>query len=68
MVVVGEDVAVDGGVAGRRGLTGTILVHKVDSCRYSLAAIVDGLGLFASLAVHSLFHYVWLINDVLITY
>jgi dihydroxyacetone kinase len=30
MVVVGEDVAIDTpGLAGRRGLAGTVLVHKV---------------------------------------
>ena len=29
MVIVADDVAIDGGVAGRRGLSGTIFVHKV---------------------------------------
>lgn len=39
MVVVGEDVAIDSpGLAGRRGLAGTVLVHKVS---FGLCPVVN---------------------------
>ena len=48
MVIVADDVAVDGGVAGRRGLAGTIFVHKVawtlDSCDDTCLVFTAGVS------------------------
>ena len=52
MVVVGEDTALpsDGKSAGRRGLCGTILVHKVSTC----TGMYSGISMFQPLKCENL--------------
>jgi hypothetical protein len=47
MVIVGDDCALPPprGIAGRRGLAGTILVHKVLQCCYIGVLILDHVNM-----------------------